>query len=252
MANEGLWLCRKSACKASSAKALRRAAPSFEMAQSSTIPCKFFAMGVCRNGDRCPFSHHITAVEPNGQQTGRHTYLQHPKSYICHDGGGKLDERQYITGAAYPRAEEYGDFNAVYGMGSRYGNYEQVVGPTPFFPDRSRFKWVAPNLRKESHNGAMEKRVVGVPLTDKPQVLSKSTTSSASPLSNIQNAPLPEKSICIDSHSSSGSKLEKHTSFPDYYYSEVASLSESDLMQFEAEIFDVEKIPEVPPPRHLC
>ncbi|VDM37754.1 unnamed protein product [Toxocara canis] len=250
------------------------------MAQSSTIPCKFFAMGVCRNGDRCPFSHHITAVEPNGQQTGRHTYLQHPKSYICHDGGGKLDERQYITGAAYPRAEEYGDFNAVYGMGSRYGNYEQVVGPTPFFPDRSlssidvcsrptddssdfsRFKWVAPNLRKESHNGAMEKRVVGVPLTDKPQVLSKSRPSAVHidiyrlvvSRGNVSSRLAGWHTVGGEDPSPvrSGSKLEKHTSFPDYYYSEVASLSESDLMQFEAEIFDVEKIPEVPPPRHLC
>uniref|UniRef100_A0A0M3IJY0 Nucleoporin NUP42 n=1 Tax=Ascaris lumbricoides TaxID=6252 RepID=A0A0M3IJY0_ASCLU len=255
------------------------------MRPSSIVPCKFFAIGCCRNGDRCPFSHHITSGQSvPSQQDGRHTYIRHPNtSHI----GNNDDYRGYPTmsyNERWNQAHNEGK-NAIHSnvIDPSLSNY-LCISPcscSPFVVPlgsddhgkcgslsyygrsklrgarriQSRYRWVAPNLKKDSQRQA-NPQIADTPLTDEsPSLpkfryrwvapnLKKDSQRQANP--QIADTPPTDESPSLPKFSSRGdSNRRERTKFPDYYYSQVESLSEDDLRQFEADSFDLEKIPEV-------
>uniref|UniRef100_A0A915AH64 Nucleoporin NUP42 n=1 Tax=Parascaris univalens TaxID=6257 RepID=A0A915AH64_PARUN len=237
------------------------------MRPSSIVRCKFFAIGYCRNGDRCPFSHQTISHQclPS-QQDGRYAHIRHPNTSEIRNNE---DYRGYPTmsyneqwsrainegeNAIHSNRHEYRNDKGVPGTSADGYDYRRMAAPPSFFSDRSRYRWVAPNLKKDSQRQT-NPQIADTPHIDESPSLPKSYDNLDSPSDSPEHFPLREHNVSVSADQSSsrgGSNKEERTKFPDYYYSQVESLSEENLKQFEADSFDLEKIPEVPPPRCLC
>lgn len=156
--------------------------------------------------------------------------------------------------AIHSNVHECRNDEGVHGANADGYGHRQMAAPPSFFSDRSRYRWVAPNLKKDSQRQA-NPQIADTPLTDESPSLPKLYDNLDSSSVSREHFSLIEHNVSVSADQSSSrgdSNRRGRTKFPDYYYSQVESLSEEDLRQFEADSFDLEKIPEVPPPRCLC
>ncbi|VDK43098.1 unnamed protein product [Anisakis simplex] len=123
-----------------------------------------------------------------------------------------------------------------------------------FYPDKRLLTWRAPHLRKQQ---PLKKSLEvdansGITCESHSETKSKLSSSHHDSLKpSTKSISSAEKPVPASVPRSNGSP-KNVIYIPDDWYSDVNSLSKDDLEQFEADSFDLEKVPEVPPPRHLC